>query len=218
MKLPDQRREKSAASGRRRIASLRQAAAAAARSTSAAGAVVGVLVTAATAMPLAAMPAMATLAALTSGCGAMRVEAPAAKHPAAGSSRLAALTYTAIISDSDGVSHFAPGRVDFDYDDFAPPAAPLGVSTVQATESLSFLTYPAGWYGDWHPAPRKLMVFILAGRVEVEVGDGDKRIFEPGDAILAADTTGRGHISRTIGETAAVSAAVAIREQPAPAR
>ncbi len=218
MKNTDQQCEKSAASGRSRIASSRLAAAAAARSTSAAGAVLGFLVTAVTAMPLATMPALGTLAALTSGCGATRVEAPAAQQPAAGSSRLAALAYTAIISDSDGVSHFAPGRVDFDYDDFAPPAAPLGVSTVQATESLSFLTYPAGWYGDWHPAPRKLMVFILAGRVEVEVGDGERRIFEAGDAILAADTTGPGHISRTVGETAAVSAAVAIREQPAPAR
>ncbi len=218
MKNTDQQREKSAASGRSRISGSRPVAAAAARSTSAAGTVLGVLVSAVSVMPLATMATMATLATLASGCGATRVEAPAAKQPAAGSSRLAAFNYTAIISDSDGVSHFAPGRVDFDYDDFAPPAAPLGVSTVQATESLSFLTYPAGWYGDWHPAPRKLMVFILAGRVEVEVGDGERRIFEAGDAILAADTTGPGHISRTVGETAAVSAAVAIRERPAPAR
>jgi hypothetical protein len=41
-------------------------------------------------------------------------------------------------------------------------------------------------------------VVTLAGRAEVECGDGTKRRFGPGDIMLADDTTGQGHITREI--------------------
>jgi uncharacterized cupin superfamily protein len=43
-------------------------------------------------------------------------------------------------------------------------------------------------------------VVILRGRLEVQVSDGTLRRFAPGDLVLAADTTGRGHLSRTVGD------------------
>lgn len=52
---------------------------------------------------------------------------------------------------------------------------------------------------DWHNAPRRQYIIMLEGVVEVEIGDGEKRQFEPGDVLLVEDTTGRGHISRTVG-------------------
>lgn len=51
---------------------------------------------------------------------------------------------------------------------------------------------------DFHVAPRRQFVVHLAGRVEIEVGDGTKRQFGVGDILLADDTTGQGHISREI--------------------
>ncbi|SVE21792.1 uncharacterized protein METZ01_LOCUS474646 [marine metagenome] len=36
----------------------------------------------------------------------------------------------------------------------------------------------------------------MEGSVEVEAGDGTKRVFGPGDIMLAEDTTGQGHRSR----------------------
>ena len=36
------------------------------------------------------------------------------------------------------------------------------------------------------------------GEVEIEVGDGSKRILRGGDVLLAEDTTGKGHISRAV--------------------
>lgn len=56
------------------------------------------------------------------------------------------------------------------------------------------------YYYDWHNAPRRQYIIMLEGIVEVETGDGTKRQFEPGDVLLVEDTTGRGHISRTIGD------------------
>jgi hypothetical protein len=51
---------------------------------------------------------------------------------------------------------------------------------------------------DFHPAPRRQYVVNLEGGVEIEVGDGTKRILRTGDILLAEDTTGQGHISRAI--------------------
>ena len=51
---------------------------------------------------------------------------------------------------------------------------------------------------DFHTAPRRQYVVNLEGEVEIEVGDGTKRILRSGDILLAEDTTGQGHISRAV--------------------
>jgi len=51
---------------------------------------------------------------------------------------------------------------------------------------------------DFHTAPRRQYVVNLEGEVEIEVGDGTKRILRSGDVLLAEDTTGQGHISRAV--------------------
>ena len=51
---------------------------------------------------------------------------------------------------------------------------------------------------DFHTAPRRQYVVNLAGEVEIEVGDGSKRIVRAGEILLAEDTTGQGHISRAV--------------------
>lgn len=51
---------------------------------------------------------------------------------------------------------------------------------------------------DFHTAPRRQYVVNLEGEVEIEVGDGTRRILRTGDILLAEDTTGQGHISRAV--------------------
>jgi quercetin dioxygenase-like cupin family protein len=46
---------------------------------------------------------------------------------------------------------------------------------------------------DWHHAPRRQLVVVLSGSVEVEIGDGSKARFGPGDCFVADDLAGRGH-------------------------
>jgi len=53
---------------------------------------------------------------------------------------------------------------------------------------------------DWHNAPRRQFIVMLEGTVEIEVGAGTTRRFGPGDILLAEDTTGRGHRSRTVNQ------------------
>ncbi len=49
---------------------------------------------------------------------------------------------------------------------------------------------------DWHNPPCPQYVIMLKGAMEIETGDGTKRIFGEGDILLAEDTTGQGHITR----------------------
>ena len=51
---------------------------------------------------------------------------------------------------------------------------------------------------DFHTAPRRQYVVNLEGEVELEVGDGTRRVLRSGDVLLAEDTTGQGHISRAV--------------------
>ncbi len=51
-----------------------------------------------------------------------------------------------------------------------------------------------------HPAPRRQWALMLRGAIEVEVTDGTRRTFGPGDLLRAEDTDGTGHITRLVGD------------------
>ncbi len=46
---------------------------------------------------------------------------------------------------------------------------------------------------DFHPLTERRLIIHLRGEVEIEVSDGAKQIFRPGDARLMEDIFGRGH-------------------------
>ncbi|KAI9023199.1 hypothetical protein DFJ74DRAFT_767840 [Hyaloraphidium curvatum] len=52
---------------------------------------------------------------------------------------------------------------------------------------------------DFHTAPRKHIVIILTGTLEIETTAGESRRFGPGDVFLAEDVVGRGHRTRAVG-------------------
>jgi len=53
----------------------------------------------------------------------------------------------------------------------------------------------------------------LDGPVEVEIGDGTKVRLHPGHILLAEDTTGQGHISRSVGSEDRISLFIPLAEQ-----
>ena len=67
---------------------------------------------------------------------------------------------------------------------------------------------PDGNFSVWHPAPRRQLVIILAGQLEIGPGDGSKHIFGPGDARLAEDTSGQGHTTGVHGNEPCVTATI----------
>lgn len=72
------------------------------------------------------------------------------------------------------------------------------VSELYTATGVVFRETTGDYNYDFHPAPRRQYVVNLEGEVEIEVGDGTKRILRTGDILLAEDTTGQGHISRAV--------------------
>ena len=73
---------------------------------------------------------------------------------------------------------------------------------------IFFKEFPTGTFLDWHPAPRRQMVIILAGQLEHEFPDGGKHLFGIGDVRLLEDTTGEGHRTKVIGSESVIVAVV----------
>ncbi len=74
------------------------------------------------------------------------------------------------------------------------------VSALQPSHGIIFRSAPASHRSSYHTAPRRQYVITLSGQVEIETGDGTVRRFGAGDVMLAEDTSGRGHITRVVGD------------------
>jgi hypothetical protein len=57
---------------------------------------------------------------------------------------------------------------------------------------------PEGHEQGLHNAPRRQLIFLTSGLLEVESSTGKRFILRPGDLIFAEDTSGRGHITRSL--------------------
>ena len=106
----------------------------------------------------------------------------------------AAMKVTRVYTGDDGESHF---------EDIEVPLADRGafgsISELVSATGVVFRETGPDYDLDFHNAPRRQYVVNLKGGfVELEVGDGSKRRLGPGDILLAEDTTGRGHISRSV--------------------
>ena len=50
----------------------------------------------------------------------------------------------------------------------------------------------------WHPAPRRQYIINLDAGVELTASDGEARKIGAGEIVLVEDTTGKGHLSKSI--------------------
>jgi hypothetical protein len=114
------------------------------------------------------------------------------------------VTYHRIYADAQGNSHYDTVAVDQSMAQPAPPAAPFYVSRDEPASKYRFYTFPPGWIGELHPAPTRQFLALMSGAVEMETTDGEVRRLLPGDLVLLEDTSGRGHVTRNIGEGYAI--------------
>jgi hypothetical protein len=104
-----------------------------------------------------------------------------------------------VYSGKDGQSHLE--QVALDMKPFKDHEGSYGeASAMQAASGVAFRVAPPGYVLDWHCAPRRQYSISLSGVAEIEVGDGTKARVGPGDVVLAEDLTGRGHVTRVIGD------------------
>jgi hypothetical protein len=104
------------------------------------------------------------------------------------------MQYTRLYAGSDGETHFedlemaAPNRPGSGEQSAVLPAKAFQVQRTVGESSVS----------DWHTAPRRQYIIQLSAGTEREVSDGEVRQFGPGTIILVEDTTGKGHVTRSI--------------------
>ena len=105
-------------------------------------------------------------------------------------------SYCRLYMDLNGESHFDDVDLDLREVPFAPPAPPLWLRELGAAVRAAFLGGPAGWQGEWHQSTGRNLFVVIKGEWEIEVSDGEKRMFSPTDVLLLEDTSGKGHNSR----------------------
>jgi hypothetical protein len=118
------------------------------------------------------------------------------------------LPFSRLVPDADGGSHFEAVEIPVTLQNFAPPTQPFSVSQLTAATHCGFLNLPAGWFGEMHASPIRMWIFVLTGEMLFEASNGDQRHIRPGSALLLEDTTGRGHVSRVLGQSPATLAVV----------
>jgi quercetin dioxygenase-like cupin family protein len=124
------------------------------------------------------------------------------------------LKYITLYIDSQNVSHFREDQAAVEMVNFAPPARPVGLTEFMDVSKMVFFQLPSGWFGDWHPAPKRQFFCCLKGQLEITSGDGEVRRFNSGDVFLLEDIHGRGHVTRVIGEGEFVAAVVQLAVKP----
>ena len=98
-----------------------------------------------------------------------------------------------LFTGADGQSHFAVSEIELREHD-----ALHGISVVERSRTISFEETAAGSSLDWHNAPQRQYVITLSGRLEFATRGGATQLVEPGDVLLAEDTSGGGHRWRLV--------------------
>jgi hypothetical protein len=103
------------------------------------------------------------------------------------------MTIIRLYTGADNQSHFEDVRIAL------KSTGKIGfISELMKATGIVFRETAGDYNYEFHTAPRRQYVVNLEGEVEIEVGDGTKRILHSGEVLLAEDTTGQGHISRAV--------------------
>jgi hypothetical protein len=101
---------------------------------------------------------------------------------------------TRLYTGMDDQSHFEEVEVPLESrEDFGLFTLP------EPAKAVFFREIPPSWEYPWHNVVCREYVIMIDGIAEIEVGDGEKRVFRKGDILLAEDCTGQGHRTRVLG-------------------
>jgi quercetin dioxygenase-like cupin family protein len=92
------------------------------------------------------------------------------------------------------------------------PRGETGLYKMMANAGAQLFRAPPGRVSDWHTAPRRQYVITLSGHGELEISGGQKILVGPGSVNLVEDVTGKGHITRTVGNEDRVTIQIPITE------
>jgi hypothetical protein len=95
--------------------------------------------------------------------------------------------------DANGESHWRDLNIEWVNE------GPEGkTSSLQFANGIIFRQTQAEHDRPWHPAPRRQYIINLDAGVELTASDGEARKIGAGEVILVEDTSGKGHLSKSI--------------------
>lgn len=114
----------------------------------------------------------------------------------------------ATVTDPDGTTRFTDETLPLDRS-----LGPLRLTAPIPAVAMSFRWTPGSFDFDFHTAPRKRLVLVTEGALEITVGSGERRLFRPGDILCTRDTWGQGHQSRAVDTQPFRSAFIALDDE-----
>ena len=100
-----------------------------------------------------------------------------------------------LYADAKGESHFRDIEVAWvEERNFSKYSARLPAT------GIIFRETSADYDLDWHPAPRRQYIINLDGAVKITASDGESRTIGAGEVLLVEDTTGKGHLSKSVSD------------------
>ena len=94
----------------------------------------------------------------------------------------------------DNNSYFEEGVIDLNLKNDRGDS----LSTKFLAQTAAFQETPAGGHYDWHKDPVRQLVITLSGTLEFVTRNNEHFIINPGDILLAEDSTGTGHTWKLI--------------------
>ncbi len=95
--------------------------------------------------------------------------------------------------DADGESHWRDIEIDW-----AEDVSAGKLSARMPVNGIIFRQTQAEHDRPWHPAPRRQYIINLDAGVELTASDGEARVIGAGEVVLVEDTSGKGHLSKSV--------------------
>jgi len=113
-----------------------------------------------------------------------------------------------LVDGGDGESRFEDDVISY-----TKTLGPLRQTAAIPAMAISFHWRPAGYTSDFRPMPGRRIVLVTQGAAEVLAGNGEARMFRPGDVLEALDCEGRGHVIRAIEDQPFRAAIIALDDK-----
>lgn len=98
-----------------------------------------------------------------------------------------------LFCDANGESHWCDIEVEFVEQNEAGK-----LSAWLPATGIIFRQTQAEHDRPWHPAPRRQYIINLDAGVQLTASDGEARVIGAGEVILVEDTSGKGHLSKSV--------------------
>lgn len=109
---------------------------------------------------------------------------------------------------ADGTTRFVDETIPY-----IDGGAPFQMTAAMPATQLSFRWTPVTFDMDYHLSPRRRLVLVLEGGLEIILRNGESRLLRPGDIYSLRDTWGEGHRSRSADGRPFRSAFIALDDQ-----